>query len=85
MVALIVVLLVLALGELDPARAGTQNHADVLALGGGEILEIESGILSGLFDGKKSHRHRSLHAVLVFLRDVAIKVEAFDFGGDAAR
>ena len=67
MIRAIVVLLVLALGELDSTSAGADNYADVLTFGSGEGLKIDPGVFGGFIGGEEGHRHRALHAVFVFL------------------
>ena len=67
MIAAIVVLLILALGELDSSRAGSDDHSNVFAFGFGKSFEILPGVFGGFVGREESHRHSALHAVFVFL------------------
>jgi hypothetical protein len=66
-IASIVVLLVLSLGELDSAGPGADDDADVLTFGWCQRFEFQPRIFGGFIGREERHGNRALHTVFIFL------------------
>ena len=84
MVAPVVILPVLALGELYPARARAYHDADLFALKRSERFKIDARVGGGLFGCKESHRNCALYPVFILFLDVSVEIKIIHLGGDFA-